>query len=109
MRHWLLSTVLLVAALASRSLSAQTSGPLNFAWKTLGAEQLWSDDLVYGHWRIQRNEITDHYRLLDPSDARRAWGTAAQCRAALAGLKRSEMLPPLDGRAVITLHGFGRS
>jgi hypothetical protein len=109
MGHWFLPTVCLAAALAGRSLCAQTPASLNLSWKTLGAEQLWSDELVYGRWRIQRNELTGHYRLLDPSDIRRAWGTDAQCRAAFAGLKRSEMLSPLDGRAVITLHGFGRS
>jgi hypothetical protein len=87
----------------------KSAAPVNFAWRTLGGEQFWSDELVYGQWRIQRNEFTGHYRLLDPTDVRRAWGTAEQCREALDELKQKEKLPPLAGRAVITLHGFGRS
>jgi pimeloyl-ACP methyl ester carboxylesterase len=95
--------------LLGRPLAAQTAGHLNFAWKTLGGEQFWSDELVFGKWRIQRSEITSHYRLLDPFDVRRAWGSADECRTALADVKRIDQLPPLDGKAVITLHGFGRS
>jgi pimeloyl-ACP methyl ester carboxylesterase len=83
--------------------------PINFAWRTLGGEQLWSDVLVYGAWRIQRNELTDHFRLLDPRDVRRAWGTHAQCRGEFDRLRRTGVIAPLDGKAVITLHGYGRS
>jgi hypothetical protein len=119
MKRRLFATALCIAAVIGRTLCAQTlettvatakaTAPINIAWRTLGGEQFWSDELVYGQWRIQRNEVTGHFRLLDPANVRRAWGTDEQCRAALAELKRSEMLPPLDGRAVITLHGFGRT
>jgi pimeloyl-ACP methyl ester carboxylesterase len=40
---------------------------------------------------------------------RRAWGSEQQCRAAWDQIKREQGLPPLDGPAVITLHGFGRT
>ncbi len=53
--------------------------------------------------------ISGHCRLLDAQEARRAWGTVADCRAALAEAQRSGAVERLDGRAVITLHGFGRS
>src|SRR5205085_6645020 len=56
-----------------------------------------------------RNDVTGHYRLLDPADVRRAWGTPEQCRAAFDQLKIAEKTPPLAGRAVITLHGLGRT
>ncbi len=95
--------------LLGQSLPAQTASHFNIAWTTLGGDQFWSDELVFGKWRIQRNEITSHYRLLDPSDVRRAWGSVEECRAALTGIKRIDQLPPLDGKAVVTLHGFGRS
>src|SRR5262245_58313309 len=114
-----LTIALCFAAALSRPLFAQTeatpasatkiAAPVNFAWQTLGGEQFWSDELVYGQWRIQRNEFTGHYRLLDPTDTRRAWGTVEQCRAAFDELKLAQKMPPLDGRAVVTLHGFGRS
>ncbi|HZN32985.1 MAG TPA: lipase [Pirellulaceae bacterium] len=83
--------------------------PVNVPLPTLGGEQFWSDELVYQGWRIQQNVLTQHYRLLDPRDVRRAWGTAEQCRAAFAEFKRHENLPPLSGRAVVTLHGLIRS
>src|SRR4051794_8897480 len=115
MRFGLTCIFLIAATLACRSIYAQSSpaattiAPVNLAWRTLGGEQLWSDELVYGKWRMQRNELTGHYRLLDAADVRRAWGTAEQCRTALDELKRTQKLLPLDGRAVITLHGFGRT
>jgi len=113
MNRWLPAIVLCAAALASRWAFAQGDAtepaPINLAWRTLGGEQFWSDELVYGQWRIQRNEITGHFRLLDPHDVRRAWGTAEQCRNSFAEVKRTEGLARLDGRAVITLHGLGRT
>jgi len=109
MRHWFFPTIILAAALAVRSLPAQTPESYNINWKKLGAEQLWSDDFVYGSWRIQASAISGQYRLLDPMDVRRTSGTQQQCRDAFLALRRSEKLPSLDGRAVITLHGFGRS
>jgi pimeloyl-ACP methyl ester carboxylesterase len=109
MNRWLSAAIVCCLLLFGKSLPAQTAGHINFAWKTLGGDQFWSDELVFGKWRIQRNEITAHYRLLDPSDVRRAWGSVDECRAALADVRRIDQLPPLDGKAVITLHGFGRS
>jgi pimeloyl-ACP methyl ester carboxylesterase len=75
----------------------------------MGGVQFWSDDLVFRGWRIQQNALSGHYRLLDDRDFRRAWGTFEQCQARLEELKRDEKLPPLDGRALVTLHGLGRT
>jgi hypothetical protein len=83
--------------------------PLNFPTATLGGVQFWTDELVFRGWRIQQNALTGHYRLLDDRDFRMAWGTFGQCQARLEELKRQHNLPPLDGRAVVTLHGLGRS
>src|SRR5262245_34292115 len=101
--------ILLLAASAALPLRAEDPLPANIPLPTLGGEQFWSDELVYEGWRIQQNVLTQHYRLLDPRDVRRAWGTAEQCRAAFAEFKRHENLPPLSGRAVVTLHGLIRS
>ena len=35
---------------------------------TLGGMQFWADELFFHQWRIQRNVITGHCRLLDGKD-----------------------------------------
>ena len=106
MRLCLLSALLIVAAPVVRAVEP---APVNLAFPTFGGEQFWSDELVYQGWRIQQHALTQHYRLLDPHDIRRAWGTAEQCRAAFDEIKERERIPPPSGRAVITLHGLIRS
>jgi len=87
----------------------KSSGNLNLAAPTLGGIQFWSDELFFHQWRIQRNSITGHYRLLDGADVRRAWGTFDECRTALEEIKQRERLPAMTGKAVIVLHGLGRT
>ena len=74
---------------------------------TLGGMQYWADELFFHKWRIQRNVFTGHYRLLDEKDRRHAWGTYDQCRAVLEQIKKEQNLPPMQGKAVIVLHGLG--
>jgi len=76
---------------------------------TLGGKQFWADELFCYQWRIQRNAVTGHYRLLDPQDRRQAWGTFEKCRAVLENIKRKQRLPRMTGKAVILLHGLGGS
>jgi pimeloyl-ACP methyl ester carboxylesterase len=76
---------------------------------TLGGKQFWADELFFHEWRIQRNAIDGHYRLLDPHDLRHAWGTYNECRVALERVKREQNLPRMSGKAVIVLHGLVRS
>ena len=49
--------------------------------QTLGGMQFWADEVVFHDWRIQRNVITQHYRLLDGDDVRIKSGTHASCQA----------------------------
>ena len=86
-----------------------STGRFNINSPTFGGKQLWSDELVFRDWRIQRNAITGHYRLLDQANKRRAWGTLEQCRGKLQRLKEELDLPPLRGKVVIVLHGLFRS
>lgn len=88
---------------------AVTPGKPNLITPTLGGKQVWGDELFYGQWRIQRNSLTDHCRLLDPQDKRHAWGTFAECRAALDKLIAERDLQPARGRVVVVLHGLMRS
>ena len=81
----------------------------NFQTKTLGGRQFWADVAHFHQWRIQENVLTRHYRLLDGADVRHAWGTLQQCRDALQAIRNERKLPPMEGEAVILLHGILRS
>jgi len=80
--------------------------PPNWKQKTLGGVQIWSDQEVFHQWRIQRNDVTGHFRLLDGDDRRHAWGALDHCRDKLDRLRRDRQLPPMDGTAVIVMHGL---
>lgn len=76
---------------------------------TLGGRQFWGDVCFFRGWRIQQNVLRGHYRLLDPADHRHESGTLDQCRSRLDQIRRAESLPPMSGKAVILIHGLGRS
>jgi pimeloyl-ACP methyl ester carboxylesterase len=77
--------------------------------KTLGGREFWGDVAHFHEWRIQHNVVTKHYRLIDGTDTRRAWGTREQCQAALDEIKREQKLPKMSGVGVILIHGITRS
>jgi pimeloyl-ACP methyl ester carboxylesterase len=81
----------------------------NLSARTMGGKQFWTDELIHDGWRIQRNVLSRHYRLLDPTDARRAWGSWEKCRESWLTLKEQEHVPPLKKRVVVVLHGLGRT
>lgn len=82
---------------------------LNVPGRTLGGKQFWSDEMVHGEWRIQRNAVSGHYRLLDPQNIRQAWGSWDECHGRWVELQRTLSVPPLRPRVVLVLHGLGRS
>lgn len=82
---------------------------LNADTKTFGGKQFWTDELVFYDWRIQRNAVSGHYRLLDDQDVRRAWGKYDDCLQVLNKVKQEKHLAPLKPRVVILLHGLVRS
>ena len=82
-------------------------GPLaTWRTQTLGGVQLWADELCFHDWRIQRNVLLGHYRLLDGENRRYARGSFEHCRQKLNEIKRERNLPPMKGRAVVLLHGL---
>ena len=81
----------------------------NIRSKTLGGKQFWTDYLVQHEWRIQRNEVTNHYRLLSGRDYRHSWGTFLQCRKTLEEINKQKKLPQVKGKVVLLLHGLGRT
>jgi len=76
---------------------------------TLGGRLFWGDVVHFRGWRVQENVLTKHFRLLDPEDRRHASGTLEACVAKLDEIKQERGLEPLSGRAVIFVHGMGRS
>jgi len=91
---------------------ATPEGPGHGEWlavPTLGGKQFWADELFFRDWRIQQNVLDGHYRLVDPKNRRHGWGTFEQCRNRLAEIRRRQNLPPMQGTAVVVLHGLGRS
>ena len=40
----------------------------------MGGAVFWNDLAEYNGWRVQQNTLTQHCRILDPDDVRRAWG-----------------------------------
>jgi len=77
--------------------------------RTMGGRQLWGDVEFFRGWRIQQNVLTRHHRLLDENDSRFASGTLEECQAQLKEIRDKQKLPAMKGRAVILIHGIGRS
>ncbi|WP_339733708.1 alpha/beta fold hydrolase [uncultured Gimesia sp.] len=77
--------------------------------KTLGGRQFWGDVQFYQGWKIQQNVISKHYRLLNAEDQRHASGTLEVCRARLEEIKAANQLKPMQGKAVVLIHGIIRS
>jgi pimeloyl-ACP methyl ester carboxylesterase len=82
---------------------------LNIPTWTLGGKQFWTDGLIHGQWRIQRNVISGHYRLLDGMNFRRAWGSWDRCFERWKQLRVEKQVAPLSKKVVILIHGLGRS
>ena len=87
----------------------EPEGPVRVPMPTMGGKQFWADQLLFHQWRIQRNVLDGHYRLLDENNMRYAWGTYDECLATLERIKRQENLPRMSGKAVIVLHGLVRT
>jgi len=100
-----------LAALAGRLVGQEpvVGNPNQLPMPTLGGKQFWADELLFHQWRIQRNVYTEHCRLLDGRNLRHASGTYDECLAVLEQIKKDRRLPPMKGKAVVVLHGLGRS
>lgn len=77
--------------------------------RTMGGRQFWGDKLFFHGWRIQHNVVLGQHRLLDPQDKRHASGTLQECRDKLEQVRTETGLPRMSGKAVVLLHGIGRS
>lgn len=100
----------LALATGCAALQAQTeSGRGLFArgTPTFGGQFTWSDEVIFRDWRIQKNALVGHYRLIDPNNRRQALGSYETCLAALEAAKKQHNLAPLPKHVVIVLHGLG--
>ncbi len=79
----------------------------NIKSPTLGGKQFWTDHAWRQGWRLQRNAITGHWRLLDVRNVRHAWGSRLACETALESEGLENTLPTTH--AVVLLHGLMRS
>lgn len=77
--------------------------------KTGGGKQFWADVWFFHDYRIQRNVLTESYRLLDGDNLRIAAGSYEACREKLDEIRQRDNLPEMEGRAVIVLHGLFRN
>ena len=68
----------------------------------------WSDEFVQHDWRIQRNVITNDFRLLDDRDQVRLEGDFEACRTCYQQFSQDSQLLPVKGKVVILLHGLFR-
>jgi pimeloyl-ACP methyl ester carboxylesterase len=77
--------------------------------KTTGGKQFWADEWFFHGWHIQRHAITHHCRLLDADNLRHCAGSFEDCRAKLEEIRTRDKLAPMEGKAVIILHGLFRN
>jgi len=107
--NWVALLVLegLFLLLLSYSTARAEPGLLGFGSKTLGGPFLFSDEMVYQNWRIQRHAIIGHHRLIDPDNDRYARGSFEHCLEEFEKLKISKHIAPLPKHVVIVLHGLG--
>jgi hypothetical protein len=81
----------------------------NHVRKTGGGRQFWADVWFFHDWRIQRNALTGHHRLLDGRNRQHAKGTFDACHGELNSIRTRDKLRSMQGKAVIVLHGLFRT
>lgn len=89
--------------------SSDKTWRINLKLKTLGGQQFWTDLRHASGWRIQRNEVSGHHRLLDSENYRIAAGTYERCESALEEALTAGDAKVHEGKVVIVLHGLIRS
>jgi hypothetical protein len=48
---------------------------INIAISTAGGKVWWNTLAQYNGWKLQQNKLTNHVRILNPEDIRKAWGS----------------------------------
>ncbi len=53
----------------------------NVKTKTMGGDFWWNDLAHSNGWRVQRNSVSGHCRILDDQNVRHAWGAESEVMA----------------------------
>ncbi len=81
----------------------------NIKTATLGGMQFWTDFRWVAGVRLQRNEVTKHWRVLDARNVRQSWGSREDCEKSFDKLVQ-QLHPNLRyQRIVILMHGLMRT
>ena len=106
---WLACVLLTCNFTFAQDATKEPSSNYNWATPTLGGIQFWTDVRIEGGWRIQHNTYFGHYRLLDDSNTRQAWGEQEACVAELESQIKTGTVKRYSGKVVFLLHGLCRS
>jgi pimeloyl-ACP methyl ester carboxylesterase len=104
MVRWRIAVAVLVVG---RVAADEARGQYAVGIPTLGGAWVWSDEVVYSDWRIQKNARSGQCRLIDPRNLRYESGDFETCRAALENAKVAKNIPALPKDVVVVLHGLG--
>jgi len=102
-RGMLLAAVLL---LSTTPLWAGNTSLPHIPLPTHGGKFVWQDVYIYADWRIQKNVLTGHHRLLDTYNIRRAWGSYTHTKSKLDSIKTDKALKPASQDMVMLIHGI---
>lgn len=64
----------------------------NVETKTMNKKKMWTVIDKKDGWELQKNKITNHVRILDPNNIRKAWGNLSVMRDKFQRLTRGEFL-----------------
>ena len=64
----------------------------NVETKTMNKKKMWTVIAQKDGWELQKNKITNHVRILDPNNIRKAWGNLSVMRDKFQRLTRGEFL-----------------
>jgi hypothetical protein len=66
----------------------------NIDFPTMGGHFFWSTLAESDGWKLQKNTFTDHCRLLNPNNIRKAWGSESAMISALESLTHEKKIEP---------------
>lgn len=84
-------------------ISTSAKAHTNIKFPTIGGKVFWTDIKVINGWRIQKNVITGHCRLLNPRKIRYQWGSKDSCLNEMS--KHTKVNS--SKKTVILIHGLG--